>query len=435
VNDHRAYTATANLTNITVDTVVNASSSTNATATCTIHRAAAGPAIDVLTIGALPGSQTEVKAGDTVSVSGRIPNTATYAEIIAGGAAGALAVLTVGAADSFSTGYKTITGTFTVGGGTGVQSVTARGSNALGTFGTNFTSTNSITLNQTFPTIGARTITYPATQAGLKASETATIASTVTNFDTITYTGTNLSVASATTYAATKTVTRTGGTYVFGTNNYTITATKASNAATSTASSAVAIADTAPTAAITYAPTGRMLSSPTGVSYTVTITANQQLLSAPSLVASSGTWQGSWTGSGTTWSRVLKIVDTDPKGAQTFSSLSVTGLAGVVGTTISSGSAYTVGGFATRTITFTTPFERFHAIGTNIVDITKVTASYTGSTVLARRTDTVDTFQSFTIVDAAGNYSATGGYLMISDIAFAGSNTSGTLQLDITEAA
>lgn len=433
-SDKRSYTATAALVGITADTVVTASSSTNATATCTIRRAAAGPAVDVLLIGALPGVQTEVKSGDVVQVSGRAANSATYVEIIAGGAAGSLSALTLGAADSFGTGFKSFSGQFTVGAGTGAQTVTARARNALGTYGSNFTSTNTVTLNQTYPTIGARTITYPGGQSGLKASESATIASTVTNFDTITYSGTNLTVTAPTTYAASKTVTRSGGTYVFGTNNYTITATKASNNATSTASSAVTIADAAPTAAISWSPTGRMLSSPLGTNYTVTITANQQLLSAPSLVASSGTWQGSWSGSGTTWTRVLRILDTDPKGAQTFSSLSLTNLANVAGSTITAGASYTVGGFATRTITFPA-FAQYAAIGTNIVDITKVTAAYTGSTVLTRYTDTGEHFQGFTITNGSGVYDPNGGYLFITDSAFAGSNTTGTLQLDVTEAA
>ena len=433
-NDKRSYAATAALI-ITADTVITATSSTNAVASMTIHRAAAGPNIDTLVIGAYPGAQTEVKSGDTLSVTGRAPNTATYAEVVSGGAAGSLAVLTVGAADSYSPGFKTLTGTITVGAGTGAQTIQARARNALGTFGSNFTSSNSVTLNQTFPTIGARTITYPATQSGLKSSETASISSTVTNFDTISYTGTNISIASPTTYGASKTVTRTGGTYSFGTNNYTITATKASNAATSTASSAVTIADTAPTAAITIGGSpARLFSTPSGTDYVVTITANQQLNVAPSLTASGGAWQGAgWVGSGTTWTRTLRINDAVTKGNQTFSALSVTGLANVAGSTITSGSAYIVGGFVTRTITFPA-FARYAAIGTNVTTITKVTAAYTGSTVLSRRTDTVDTFQSFTIVDSAGNYDPVGGYLFISDSAFAGSNTSGTLQLDIAEA-
>jgi hypothetical protein len=436
-NDKRTYIATAVLTGITADTTVNASSSTNATATAVIVRAAAGPAIDQMVIGAYPGAQTEVKAGDTLSVSGRIANTGTYAEIIAGGAAAGLTVLTVGAPDSFSTGFRSVTGNFTVGGGTGALGVSVRGRNALGTFGNTFASTNTVILNQTFPTIGARTITYPATQSGLKGTETATVASTVTNFDTISYTATGLTVTAPTTYSSSKTVTLSSTGYVFGTNNYTITATRAANAATSTASSAVTIATTAPTAAITYTPAGRMASSPGGVNHTVTITASQRLNNAPSLVASSGTWQGSWAQAGANsavWTRVLRVVDGDPKGAQTFNTLALNNLANVAGSTITSGAAYTVGGFATRTITFPA-FARFAAIGTNVVDITKVTAAYTGAAVLARQTSTVDVFQGFTIVNGSGVYDPTGGFLFISDAAFAGSNTTGTLQLDIAEAA
>ena len=434
-SDKRTYTATATIS-VPTSTVVTATSSTNATASMTINRAAAGPNMDALLIGSIvsaaPG-QTEVRSGQQFNVSGRVPNDATYAEILATGAAGAVATLTLGAADSMGTGYKMFTGVVTVGSGTGALTVTGRARNALGTYGSNFVSTNTITLNQTFPTIGARTITYPAGQSALKGSETGTVTALVADFNTITYSGTNLTVTDPTSYTASKTVTRTGGSYSVGVNNYTISATKTSNNATTTASSAVSIADVAPTASISIAGSpARLMSSPTGTDYTVTITANQQLSSAPSLTASSGTWQGSWTGSGTTWTRVLRIFDSSPKGAQTFSSLSVTGLAGVVGTTITAGASYTVGGFVTRTITFPA-FARFAAIGTNIVDFTKVQAWYTGSIELTRYADTGIYFQGFTIVDAAGNFDPTGSYLFISDAAFAGSNTSGTLQLDIRE--
>lgn len=433
-SDKRAFIATANIV-VTADTVVTAVSSTNATTTVEVIRAAAGPDVNLVQIGALPGTQTEAKAGDQVPVTGRIPNNATYAELVAGGANASLLVLTVGAPDSFGMGYREFNGTFTVSSASGLQSVSARARNALGTYGSTVSSTNQITLNQTYPTIGARTITYPATQSGLKDSETATVASTITNADTVAYTTSgDLSVTNPNTYAASKTVTRVGGTYSFGVNNYTITATKTSNAAVSTAQSAITIAHTAPTAAITI--TGnpaRLRSSPTGMDYTITVTASQRLNTAPSITPSSGTFQGAWSGSGTTWTRVLRIVDSDAKGPQTFTA-SLTNLANVIGTTITSGGTYTVGGFPTRTITFAA-FERWHAIGTNVTDITKVTASYTGATTLTRYTDTGDHFQGFTIVDAAGNYDPTGGYLYISDAAFAGSNTTGTLQLDITEAA
>ena len=432
--DKRSYIASAVLTGITVDTIVNAVSSTNASAQCMITRAQVGPAFDVLVIGALPGTQTEVKAGDVLPINGRAPNSAVYAEIIAGGAAASVTSITLGAADSYSPGYKSLSGTFVVGAGTGVQSIQARARNALGTYGTTNTSVNTVVLNQTYPTIGSRLISYPGVQTALKGLESAIVTATVTNFDTILYTGVNVTIAAPSTYSSSKTVTRSGGTYSVGVQNYTITANKASNNATSTASSAISIADVAPTAAITISgnPT-RLLSSPAGVDYTIVITATQQLQSPPVLVASSGTFLGSWTGSGTTWSRTLRISDTDLKGAQSFTGLSITGLSSITGTTITSGSTYTVGGFINRSVTFPA-FARYAPIGTSVQTISKVTASYTGGTVLARQPNTSDVFQGFTIVDSAGNYDPFGDHLFISDAAFAAANTSGTLQLDISEA-
>lgn len=432
----RVYTGVANIVLGAGDTVINVVSSTGATCSATVHLAGAGPVINVLTIGALPGSQTEVKSGDVVQVSGVVPNDATYVEVIAGGASASISSLTLGAAGSGGANYKTFSGSFTVGSGTGVQTISARARNALGTYGTTVVSSNSITLNQTAPTIGTISIAYPVSQSALKGTEAATVTSTITNADSVSYTSSaNLSVTAPSTYTAAKTVTRVSGGYVTGVNNYTITATKASNGAVSTRSAAIAIADTAPTAAITISGSpARLLSSAAGQSYTVTITANQSLLSAPSLSAPSGTWAGSWTGSGTTWTRSIVIKDTDTKGSFNFASLTLPNLAGVVGTTITSGSAYTIGGFVTRTLTFAA-FSQIAAIGTNVMSIAKVTAKYTGASAnLTLQNSTADVFQGFTITDADGTYNPTGAYLFITDQAYAGANTSGTLMVDIAEA-
>jgi len=435
--DKRMFAGYVDLVGVTVDTVVTAKSSTNAEATCIVKVAEVGPALSALTIGAYPGAQTEAKNNDVMSVSGVVANAATYVEIVAGGASKAVSILGLGAADSAGAGFKTFTGTFTVGTASGSQKVTARARNALGTFGANFQSSNSITLNQTFPTIGARTITYPVGQSALKGSEAATVAATVTNADTVAYTtSADLSVADSTTYGATKTVTRVAGNYVVGTNNYTITATKASNGAVSTASSTVSIANAPATAAISIVGNpARLVSSPDGQSYTVRITANQLLNAIPSLDASSGTWTGSWTFSGGVYSRTLVIKDSDVDGAQTFSNLVLTGLANVVGSTITSGANYTVGGFVRRTLTFPA-FAQYVDIGTPINDITKVNAKYAGTASnLTLRSDTSQSQQGFTITDGAGVYNPTGSYLFITDADFAGSNTSGTLQLEIEEVA
>lgn len=433
----RVYTGQADIVVGSGDTAIEVVSSTGATASAVVHLAGAGPAISVLSIGALPGSQTEVKSGDVVQVSGIVPNDATYVEVISGGAAGSLSALTLGAAGSAGSGNKTFTGTFTVGSGSGTQSIQARARNALGTYGATATSSNTVVLNQTAPTIGSITIAYPASQSALKGSEVATVSSTVTNADAVSYTSSsNLSVASPSTYAAAKSVSRVSGGYVVGVNNYAITATKASNGATATRSAAISIADTAPTASIAISGSpARLVSSPAGQSYTVTVTANQSLLAAPSLSAGSGTWSGSWSGSGTTWSRTLVINDAAAKGSFNFSGLTLPNLAGVSGNTISAGAAYVVGGFTRRTLTLAT-FSQLAAIGTAVVNIAKVNAKYSGNANnLTYQASTDNLFQGFTITNSAGVFSATGDHLFITDQAYAGANTSGTLLVEVEEIA
>lgn len=437
-NDKRFFTGSFNLTGLTQDVVVTATSSTGATAQCTVHRAVAGPDVTSVTIGALPGAQTEAKSGDVVPVSGVVPNAAAYVEIIAGGAAGGLSAMgVIGAADSGGAGYKTFSGTFTVGSGTGAQKVTARARNSLGTFGNNVQSGNSITLNQTYPTIGARAITYPAGQSGIKGTESATVTATVTNADAVAYSSSgDLTVTNPNAYASAKTVTRNAGTtgYVYASNNYTITATKASNGAVTTAQAQITIADTAPTAAIsiTGAP-ARLISNAAGKAYMVNITPNQVLESAPSLNASSGTWSGNWALAGNVWSRTLLIADGAAQGAQSFSGLALNGLADNMGSAITAGANYTVGGFEQRTVTFAA-FARHQAIGVNVVDFTKVRARYTGTgSDLARVNSTADAAGSFTITDVNDVFTPTGGFVFLTDAAFCGSNTSGTLKVDVEE--
>ena len=441
VGDLHTFNGYADITVSGLEATVLVTSSNGSNALATLTLDTVGPTISNLTIGTYPGAQTAVKSGDTLSVTGKVENVATYAEVMAGGAANGIASsLTLGAADSAGAGFKTLTGTFTVGAATGTQTITARARNALGTYGVTATATNTVTLDQTYPVIGTVTIAYPATQTALKGSESATISATVTNQSSVAYTSSvDLSVTAPSTYAASKTVTRVSGSYVVNTNNYTITATRASNGAiTVSSSNKVAIADSAATGAITItgSPT-RLTSSAAGTAYIVKVTATQTVNGINSLTASSGTWSGAWSFVSTYWQRTL-IIDEgagSPKGAATFSGLSMTGMAGVNGTTITSGSAYTVGGFSVRTLTFPA-FSQLTPIGTSVTQIAKTVAKYSGtSDNLTLTASTANLFQGYTITDAAGNYSATGDHLFITDQAYAGANTSGTLQLDISEVA
>ena len=110
-------------------------------------------------------------------------------------------------------------------------------------------------------------------------------------------------------------------------------------------------------------------------------------------------------------------------------------LALVSGNSITSGSGYTVGGFTRRTVTLAA-FAQLAAIGTSVVNIAKVNAKYAGASAnLVYQASTADLFQGFTITDAGGSFNATGDHIFITDQAYAGANTTGTLQVEVEEVA
>lgn len=420
--------------NLATSGSVTVTSSTGATATINVTLLTEGPVVQSVTIGALPTGQTAVKAGDVVPFTAIVANDTTAVSVKNLGAASAVSgSIVIGAENSASAGFRTVTGSFTVSNRTGAQKLSIAAANFIGTEGTVVASGNTAPLDQTYPVISAFTITYPNSQTALKGTESATVAATITNADVYNYVFDNGSVDAATTYAQTKTVTRANGGYVTG-NNYHVTAKRSSNGAVTTADAAVLISDTAAQAAITIVGSpARLQSSANGNDYTVQIAPDQVLAGPPSLDASSGTWQGSWTLSGNNWRRTLRIKDTDPKGAQTFSNLVLTNRAAKTSSTITSGAGYNVGGLVLRTITFPA-FARFAPIGGNVVTIGKTRARYTGTAdYLALRNDTNQAAASYTISNDSGNYSATGNQLFLSDLDYANSNTSGTLQVDFEE--
>lgn len=401
-----------------------------ATSTVTLTLATEGPVVQTVTIGALPGAQTEAKSGDVVSITGAVANDAVSMAVSALGAASSGTITTFGANNSAGAGFKTFTGTFVVGAGSGAQKTTVKAVNALGTAGTAVASANSITLNQTAPTIGAIAVNYPNGQTALKNGDVATVSSTITNADSVAYAfaaaGQTVAIDTPNVYAVSKNVTLTAGTYNVA-NNYTITATKASNGAVSTRQGSIKIANSPATAvvAVLGAP-ARLRTDANGEVYTLNVTPNELLSANPDLTLGAGaTWVGAWTLAGNVYSRTFSVDDTTPRGA-----LSVTGTINNLAHIDSAASgSLTVGGLIERTVTFAA-FARTAPLGVKVADISKARARYAGgSTDLTRRADTTDVSASFTIVNQAGVYDPNGDYLFISDAAYAGANTSGTLQL------
>jgi len=331
-----------------------------ATSVVTINRETPPEIQTAIFTGNYPGSQTELKAGDTFQL-----------QIVSDVAVTAVQVDNYGvsAGQSFTglASNTTQTVTLTIANkGTTLQALGAkvRVQKATGSWSEYYLTesagstdkVNLINLNNLYPTVSIGTITYPASQGALKDVEEATVANTIANFDTISYVSSNgqLTITNSTTMETPKTVTRLSGGYNISTNNLTITANRAANGSSSTQSTVVKIAHDTPTIAITL-PAARLRSGgnddTTAQNHTVTVTANQQLAAAPTVTAGSGTWQGGgFTGGPAVWTRSLQIHDNDAKGAFSFSSFSATNLAGVPVTAITSGASYTVGGFVSRVI-------------------------------------------------------------------------------------
>jgi hypothetical protein len=361
------------------------------------------PAITALSFtGGYPGSQTELKAGDTFQVAGTTDkdidaveiqdqDAGTYALIPVTPAAQAFNVAVtiadrgdtvqalpvhVRVRDALTDALSTVRATDQLGGSTdGVDLVNLNDFH----FGLSFGSP-----------------TYPPTQQALKDSEQATVPITTdyaqVGANTIVYDSPNsqLSISNPTLHEANKTVTRIAGGYNITTANLRATLYRAANAAQTIVSNGlVYIAHDAATVNILLDDTRLRSGGMDGTSaqdHRVRIQANQQLIEAPSLAADAGgnrgTFQGAgFTGGPITWERDLRVDESvpDEKGAFTFAGLVATGLARRQQTTINSGAGYTLGGFVARNKTIPALATQV-TINTEVTDLAKFVVALITST-------------------------------------------------------
>ena len=420
----------------------------------TTMSAAVGPDFTAFNLtGGYPGSQTEVKAGDTYNIV-FTPNMSVNA----------LEVADFEAASVLSQALTPGAGPFTVaitvaarGAGTVAnQRVKIRCRSLRGIWGNYILSdvygsgdgSAHIQLNNDVPVISAiaqGNISYPVGQAALKDTEIATVNHTVTcpsgSFSIVYSSPGELTPTNPTVYEAAKIVTRNSGTYNISVNNLTITATKITNNKVATRSVVVYIANTLHNTNITL-PYARLRSSPAGTDYTVTITCSQQLSSAPvlaSLVSGQGTWQGAaFAGSGTTWTRTVRIADADSKGTFTFTGLTSTNLAGKVSHAITSGASYILGGFTFRVLTVAAWPNRETAIGTSVVTTSKLRCTNlskgaSGSLNYTYQNTLADILDTYDITQPSGVLNTTGNLWRNNDLPNSVSNTSGSLAIECEE--
>lgn len=364
--------------------------------------APAAPTITTFTHGTVAEyqpTQTRVKNGDTVSFSATFP-------------AGASKFVLENFELNGNTGVEfninvtdtSISDTFTVVGSDGnPHNLTAHLKLPSGAPGASKVSTNAgLNHDSTAPVIADVTVdNFPAGQSAIKDAESCDCTSVCSDFTSIVYSdnGTGeLTIPSLTVYAATKSVSRLSGGYRETGNNYKIVATKSSNGATTTKYGTVRIGHDTPVVTVGKDSGGTALDrmgTDDGTNGYLDryayIIADQVIQPAetPTLATGGGgDWQpaSSWSlYDSYSYRRHYRVEDADiVAGGQaannyTWGACSVKNRALREATTVTTNTAYSLGGFDTRTINMgpisggDPPYTHTGDIGVPVVDTAKTT--------------------------------------------------------------
>lgn len=382
----------------------------------------AGPEITAVTFGSYPGSQTELKDNDQISIDVTFDtNNVSQIQLTSSGYASSNQTKTINPSSLSDTVTITIDTSVTT---AEDQSIRLRARTISGSYGNYHVSANKVTVNNVGPTYSSYSVSYPAGQSAIKDNELAVVRLTISNVGsnpTYTYTAPSgeISIPDTSTYSVAKNCTGTSsGNYNVSSNNYAVSVNRAENNKTTSYSNVVNIADTLPTLTVSGLPSvmrsgGGENTSPQ--TYTVTVTSTQQLASfTMDTAANAGTLTGSWNGSNnnTTWTRNLQITDDDLKGVFNWTSITAVNLSDESQTSISSGSSYELGGFVSRSLTISA-LSRTRSLGTAVSDPSNLTISETfrgsisfdstiadGATLDPDISTGVDVASKFTIVDS-----------------------------------
>ncbi len=403
---------------------------------CDVRPVIGGPVVQSAQVDELPVGQTHVKAGDVVSVSGVVENDAVEVRVEVGGAAAGVTLMTYAEDDSAGEGFKSFLGTVKISDITTDAPLTFIAKNYLGTESESPFVTDPLLIDQQYPIIPEPTYAYPAGQLAVKDGETVGITSAITHATSARYSVfTGFVVADPEVLNDTKQVTLNSGEgYSFDNEYYVVTAFKATNGSQSTAKFTIDIGNAEPQVNLSIVNNpARLRTDADGNDYKVRVISNQPIHGEPVLAASAGELVGAWSKkSDKIYERTIRVKDSDPRGAHTFQGLVVKGRANVQTTTILSGDNYIIAGFLMREVVAPALSQKV-AIGTFVNDATKIVAYYKDADRLTYRPNTGNARASFSIVNAEGVFDPKGSFLWISDEAFAGTNTSGTLTLTVEE--
>lgn len=412
-----------------------------------------GPAVlSAVFTGGYPGVQTELKQGDTYDLRVQTDSPMTRIEIYDFEACESQVFNFAASVD------ETVTVTIADRGNAAVlRPARIRCRNAVGSWGGDYDTdsaglvdgVNVVNCNNLYPSLFIGAITYPGVQSALKDAETATIVNTASNYDTISYTSptAELSITNPALHQDPKTVQRIAGGYNISVNNFRIAANRIANNASTTVQDVVNIAHDNATLQVTE-PAARLVSGgnagTVAQNHTITITADQSLLSSPTLGAPIGIWQGvGFVGGPAIWTRALQIHDNDAKGTYAWGAISGTNLAGRITNAITGDANYILGGFVERTLTIAAWTNREANIGTQVAttgnlvceNISKGGAGPNGGTMFLFQASIADAVDRFTITQPSGVYNATGNLWYNCDLNNALSNTTGTAEVILEETA
>lgn len=415
---------------------------TGAEDSTTVIYAAPPQLLSLVFQGSYPGLQTELKAGDVVTLAGTLDRPADAIEVQDFGAC-ASGVLTFTSGTSFVV-LATVADRGVV---SQMFSAQARARDATtGAFGairdTNLGGAgvelvNVVRLGNLHPMVVWGAPLYPVGQAAIKGIEQASVPFSMADGDSVIFSspGGQLSVSNPTVPELNKIVTRVSGAYNDSVVNLRAVAVRAANGAVTTLDTIVKIANV-PAVLTAITPYARLRSGGNNGTapqdYEIVLASDQELYGPPQMdvEGSAGTWQDLvFAGGPKVWTRTLRVVDTDLKGTYTWQSPAAVNLAGLPTTVLSAGATYILGGFVARTISFPA-FSRSAFVSVMTVDYSKlVSGVFTATNQQGWRTpvlgDVADYADRFTVL-AAGIYPTT---LWWNDLAQAMANSSGTAAL------
>ena len=401
----------------------------------------AGPELLTLSFtGGYPGTQTELKAGDTFQITGTTDVTADAVEVQNFGASDSVQLLAFAAGTSFTV-------TMTIGDqGTTPQLLAARvrARNVAGAFGStrdtnelggSVNGTDLVNLNNLGPSFVDNGTTFPGGQTAFKGTEAGSQDTSVNDFDTLTYSSPNSDfvIGSPGVFVQDKPITCSNpGTYNDSVNNFQISANRAANDFTNVFAKVIEVADTAPTITVTQ-PQARLRSGGndgTAVQqYLITATSDQNLAGAPDVgVGVDGTFiGGGFVGGPKVFTRTLEIDDDDTKGTGAW--ILNSGVTNNAGLSASIAGTQNNGGFVARDVTFAA-FSQTATINVAVTTYTSLTAGIftaTNQPALLNGTqgDTSDIDDTYTVTAIGANPTT----VFWNDLDAANSNSGGTAQL------